>query len=111
MLTAIDQIANRSHLQLFKAMIPYLPRERQGFFSCYVKFLELQNVMSFFSAGQNQLQSCTAGQEDFTLSQMFSDLREYCDEGEREMMDQMANLFTTMEVFAMMSEMGDDEDE
>ena len=49
MLTAIDQIANRNHLQIIKATVPYLPEREQKMISCLVKVLELRNVVRFFS--------------------------------------------------------------
>lgn len=104
MLTAIDQIANRNHLQMFKAAIPYLPKENQKFFSFYIKFLELQNVMSFFSAQPGRLQSCSAGEEGGHLSDMLNDIRNFCDDNEKKMIDQISNLMTTMELFSMMME-------
>ena len=104
MLTAIDQIANRNHLQMFKAAIPYLPKENQKFFSFYIKFLELQNVMSFFSAQPGRLQSCSAAEEGIHLSDMLNDIRNYCDENEKQMIDQISNLMTTMELFSVMME-------
>ena len=104
MLTAIDQIANRNHLQMFKAAIPYLPKENQKFFSFYIKFLELQNVMSFFSAQPGRLQSCSAGEEGGHLSDMLNDIRNFCDDNEKKMIDQISDLMTTMELFSMMME-------
>ena len=104
MLTAIDQIANWNHLQMFKAAIPYLPKENQKFFSFYIKFLELQNVMSFFSAQPGRLQSCSAGEEGGHLSDMLNDIRNFCDDNEKKMIDQISNLMTTMELFSMMME-------
>lgn len=110
MLTAIDQIANRNHMQMFKAAIPYLPKERQKMMACFIKFLEFQNVASFFSAQSNQLQSCAADQEPAHLPDMLNDIRNYCDEGEKQMLDQLLNLFTAMELFAVMSENEDSEE-
>lgn len=111
MLTAIDQIANRNHLQMFKAAIPYLPRENQRFFSFYVKFLELQNVISFFSAQQGSLHSCAAGGEGTNLSEMLNDIRTFCDDKEKNMIDQISNLMTTMELFSMIMEKEESEEE
>lgn len=110
MLTAIDQIANRNHLQMFKATLPYLPRETQKMFSFYVKFLELQNIVSFFSAKQGILQSCSTGSESPNLSNMLNDIRNFCDENEKGMIDQIGNLITTMELFAMMAEKEESEE-
>lgn len=110
MLTAIDQIANQNHLQMFKAAIPYLPREKQKFFSFYVKFLEMQNVISFFSRPAGSLQSCSAGNENVNFSDMLNDIRNFCDDSEKSMIDQVSNLMNTMELFSMMMENEESED-
>ncbi len=111
MLTTIDQIANQNHLQLFKAAIPYLPENRQSFLSCYIKMVELQNVASFFSNSHGRLQSCAVGQEAPNLTDMISDLRNFCDESEQKWLDQMSNVLTAMELYAAMAENFDSEEE
>ncbi len=111
MLTAIDQIANQNHLQLFKAALPYLPENRQRFLSCYIKMMEFQNVARFFSDPPGRLQSCGAGQEPPNLSDMINDMRNYCDENEQRWFDQMSNILTAMELYAAMSEEFDSEED
>lgn len=49
-LTAIDQIADGDGLQMYKAAVPYLPVQLQKYFSLFIKFQEMQNLLSFFNA-------------------------------------------------------------
>lgn len=107
MLTVIDQIANRNHLQIIKAAVPYLPRGEQKMISCCVKVMELQNVMRFFSRPSFQLQSCEAGQDPPPLSDLLDDIRGCCDESDQQLIDQIANLMNTLELYTMMAQMGD----
>lgn len=107
MLTAIDQIANRNHLQIIKAALPYLPRNEQKMISCCVKVMELKNVMRFFSRPSFQLQSCEAGGEPPHLSDLLGDIRSCCDDSDQQLLDQICNLMNTMELYAMMAQMGD----
>ena len=107
MLTAIDQIANRNHLQIIKAALPYLPRNEQKMISCCIKVMELQNVMRFFSRPSFQLQACEAGGDPPQLSDLLGDIRRCCDDSEQQLIDQLSNLMNTMELYAMMAQMGD----
>lgn len=104
MLTAIDQIANRNHLQVIKSVIPYLPPSEQRMIACYIKMLELNNVARFFRHQPCQLQSCATDRAPVHLPDMLNDIRNYCDENEQKMIDQMTNLITAMEMYSVMAE-------
>lgn len=104
MLTALDQIANRNHLQIMKALIPYLPSDKQKMISLYIKFLELQNVMGFFRQPAPQLKSCASEGDSASPSDMLQDIRNYCDDSEKEMVDQLSNMLSAMELFSMMKD-------
>ncbi|MDD3795136.1 MAG: hypothetical protein PHE06_04045 [Lachnospiraceae bacterium] len=108
MLTAIDQIANQNHLQIFKAIIPYIPRQEQRFFSFYIKMMEVQNVTHFFD--RQTMQACSAGEGSPELSDILKDIRNYCDESESKIIDQITNMMTAMELFSAMSEPMEQED-
>lgn len=41
MMTMIDQVANQNHLQLIKAMLPYLPPEK-----CVIVFLTWKQMLA-----------------------------------------------------------------
>ena len=47
MMTMIDQVANQNHLQLIKAMLPYLPPANQKNLCYCIKMMELQNISRF----------------------------------------------------------------
>lgn len=104
MLPEIDKIANRNHLQLVKAAIPYLPGNRQKLFSFYIKMIELQNVGRFFSAPSGHLQACSVNQDGMPLMEMLNDMKNYCDESEKAWLDQISNVVTAMELYSAMSE-------
>lgn len=104
MLTALDQIANQNHLQMVKAMLPYLPHSHQKMLSMVIKMQELQNVAKYFRQSPLQLKSCSAGQEPVHLPDMLSDIRNYCDENEKKMIDQISNLLSTLELYSVMAE-------
>lgn len=114
MLTAIDQIANRTHLQIIKATVPYLPESEQKMISCLVKVLELRNVVRFFSHPPFRLCSCEGESDPPGLSELLNDIRSCCDEKERQFIDQFSGMMNTLELYAMMAGMempGDGEEE
>lgn len=104
MLTAIDQIANQNHLQMIKAAVPYLHAREQKFIAIYAKLLELQNIMTFYSGNEAQITSCSVGQEPTSATDILSDIRNYCDPSEQEMIDHCLQLITAMELYTTMSQ-------
>ena len=104
MLTALDQIANQNHLQMIKAMLPYLPANRQKTLSLVIKFQELQNVAQYFRRSPMQLKSCSSDHTPVHLPDMLNDIRNYCDENEKNMIDQISNLFSTIELYSAIAE-------
>lgn len=110
MLTAIDKIANQNHLQMMKAIIPYLPLNTQKMISFYIKFMELQNIISFYSDTSGRLYSCSMENKTVNVAEMLNDISNYCDKSEKKMIDQISNLITTMELFSIMMENEESED-
>lgn len=104
MLTAIDQIANQNHLQMIKAAVPYLHAREQRFIAIYAKLLELQNIMSFYSGNETEISSCSLEQEPANTVDILSDIRNYCDPAEQEMIDHCLQILTAMELYSTMSQ-------
>ena len=113
MLTALDQIANQNHLQLIKAALPYAPQKSQRALSVCIKLAELQNIMQFYAHGgltSNALgavsgvQACGCAADDKKEPaaadplDILMDVRNYCDAGEQEMLDQWIQLLAAMEL-------------
>lgn len=104
MLTALDQIANRNHLQLLKAFLPYVPPDRQKMLSVCIKMMELQNILRFYDHGERCVSACgTPGEPPETLD-ILSDIRNYCEPGEQQMIDQCIQLLTAMEFYSMFAD-------
>lgn len=104
MLTAIDQIANQNHLQMIKAAVPYLHAREQRFIAIYAKLLELQNIMSFYSGNTAEISSCSLDQEPASTAEILSDIRNYCDPSEQEIIDHCLQIITAMELYSAMSQ-------
>ncbi len=107
MLTALDQIANRNHLQLVKAFLPYVPPERQRALSVCIKMMEMQNILRFYDCGECCVNACSAPGEKPEMLDILADIRNYCEPGEQQMIDQCMQLMTMMEFCSVFAE--DDE--
>ena len=49
MMTPFDKSISSRSLQMTKILIPFLPPQSQRMMAIYVKFMEFQNTLSFFS--------------------------------------------------------------
>ena len=48
---AVDQIANGENLQMYKAMIPYFPKNIQLTLALLIKMVEMNHLLSFYDTG------------------------------------------------------------
>ena len=103
MMTMIDQVANQNHLQLIKAMLPYLPPANQKNLCYCIKMMELQNISAFYRShtccAQSLGDSCSAGP-----AEILSDVRNYCDEGEQAVFDQILQTLSMLELYSAMAQ-------
>ena len=91
MMTMIDQVANQNHLQLIKAMLPYLPPANQKNLCYCIKMMELQNISAFYRSHT----CCAQSIEDSSSAspaEILTDIRNYCDESEQSIIDHKRNL-------------------
>lgn len=104
MLTALDQVANQNHLQLLKALIPYIQPENQKMLSLCIKMMEMQNVLRFFDQEKQCVSACSSDTEHPGLLDILTDLRNYCEEGEQELIDQWIQILSTMELYSLFAQ-------
>ena len=108
MLTAIDQVANQNHLQMIKAAIPYLDIRRQKMVSVCVKLLELENVLACYRQSEKSaLQACSLNQESGGAADILNDIRNYCDKGEQDLIDQCISMLNTLELYTTLAQQTD----
>ena len=105
MFTVLDQIANRNHLQLIKAAIPYVNASSQKTISLLVKMMEIQNIIRFYDSGNSRIRGCDTGTQSSGILDMLTDIRSYCeDENEQMMIDQCIQMLYTIELYAMFAQ-------
>lgn len=108
MLTALDQVANQNHLQLLKAAIPYIQPSSQKMASVCIKVLELQNVLRFYKQNDRCMGACSTSSDPPGIVDILTDIRNYCEDGEQEMVDQCIQVISTMELYSMFMQSQDE---
>lgn len=107
MLTALDQVANRNHLQLIKAAIPYVSGKNQRMLSLLIKMMELQNVMEFYQHSDFTVSACSTQAEQPGILDMLADMRNYCEGGEQQMLDTCIQMLSAMELYSIFAQSSD----
>ena len=100
--TALDQMVSDDRFQMLKAAVPYLPPAGQQLLSVYAKAQELQNTLALFSPRRRGMQICAAPSSD--PMDMLRGLRRFAGNRNREMLDQMTNLFVMLQMAEIMQE-------
>lgn len=97
----LDTLIQDKHLQMIKSALPYLNPSRQKDMAMLVKFMELQRTMAFFQNPVNDLHMCSEDTpEEERPVQMLNAIREYCNDSEKETVDNLINfiqMFSTYE--------------
>lgn len=101
MLTPLDQIATQNHLQLAKAAIAHLPPSNQQLLSVLIKVMELQNILRFYNQKQSFLSACSTQTEPAGMLDILSDMRNYCEGADQEMLDQWIQIAGTLELYSI----------
>lgn len=97
-LTALDQIANGSNLLMIKALLPYLPSTATRSLAFYIKYMELQNTMSFFNTSPD-MTICSVPERPASPAEMIADIRRFCNPAQRSMLDECISTLETLEMY------------
>ncbi len=93
---AVDQIANGSNLQMYKAVIPYLPRTLQKNCILMIKMMEMNNLLSYYNS---PMSACSAPPEKISPEDLLSEIRQYGDDTQNQQIDQMLNLLSALKLY------------
>lgn len=104
--TPLDQLVSTEQSQMLKAAIPYLSPTAQRFLAFYTKFQELSNTIAAFSPQRQNLQMCAAPASHDPL-EILQDMQHFCYGESRQKIDQILNVFATMEMVRTFSDMPD----
>ncbi len=95
-MTAVDRIADGNGLQMIKAAIPYFPAALQRSLSVYIKMMEMNNVISYYS---NPVHACSAPSDAPDAEALLNDLRNYGNDTQRQSLDQILNFVHTLKMY------------
>lgn len=95
-MTAVDRIADGNGLQMMKAAVPYLPSTLQRSISLYIKIMEMNNVLSYYS---NPVHACSVSADAPDPEEVLNDLRNYSTDTQRQSLDQALNLIHTLKMY------------
>ena len=101
MLTPIDQIASQNHLQLLKAVVSYLPVSQQKFAAVFLKAMEMQNLLHYFQTSSSGIRACSSSFGQAGLYDMITDLKQYCEGRDQELLDQWSQILSMIELYSM----------
>ena len=104
-MTPFDTLISTPGLRMMKLMIPYLPPSNQRMLAVYVKFMELQQTFSFFQNFRSDLHSCAFEKEVSSPSDILEELRPFLRKSDCEMIDQIQNMLSAMEIAASFQNM------
>lgn len=107
-ITPFDNLVVPSYLQTLKLLIPYTPSSNQRFLAVYVKFLELQHTIQFFSHFKSDLHTQAFDKKISSPLDMISELRPFMSKQEGDMMESMMSAMSMMEMFQSFQQMNEE---
>lgn len=99
----LDALIQDNHLQMIKSALPYLDPSRQKDMAMLVKFMELQRTMALFQNPVNNLHMCSEDSpEEERPLQMLNAIREYCNDLEKETVDNLINFVQMLSTYEIL---------
>lgn len=97
---AFDTLFTNNSIQKLKLIMPLFDAQKQKNIAIYIKYMELQYTISYF---RSHPYSPFSGSLD--IETVCQKMKPYCSSEERQSMDQVQNLFSTIKNFKEMMEM------
>lgn len=100
---AFDTLYTNNHIQMLKIVMPYFDEPMRRWLAVYIKYLEFRHALDRYHSPSYALSGCSFGKEEFSLNKICSELLPFCTENEKEKLEQIANIFRSMEMYKEMS--------
>ncbi len=97
-LTPFDKLTSSFDLQMMKLMIPYMAPESRQMFAIYIKFMELQNTMHYFSYFNMKIHSQEFHKQTYSPMQIFEEILPYMPENISAGFEQMKSMMDMLEM-------------
>ncbi len=100
-----DELVTPPTLQMLKLFLPFTPASNQRFLGIFVKFLELNETISFFQKPKFDLHTQAFGDNPAPSPlEMLTELKPYLPSQENEMIENLLNMMNMMEMVQMFQE-------
>lgn len=100
---AFDTLFSTNHISMLKVMLPYMDNQMQKSMAVYIKFLELNYTIDFYRQHPFPLCGCMEKESAPDLLKLCTELLPYCTETEKKQLEQIQNIFQSMEMYKEMS--------
>lgn len=101
---AFDTLFTNKNIQMLKILMPYFDLPMQKNLAIYIKFQELQYTMTFFQKYPTASLSPLPKETTFDILKLCGEIMPYCEPSQRAKMENMQNMFQTMQNYKEMME-------
>ena len=100
---AFDTLFTNNHIQMLKIVMPYFDEPFQKNLAVYIKYQELRYTLAYYTSHPHELYGCSVKKEEFNVNKICSEILPFCTNEEKQMIEQVAGLFRSMEMYKEMS--------
>lgn len=100
---AFDTLFCTNHIQMLKVILPYMDNQIQKSMAVYIKLMELNYTIEFLKKHPYSLGGYMERESSPDIFKMCSELLPYCTENEKKQLEQIRNIFQSMEMYKEMS--------
>ncbi len=104
-MTGLDQMVSDDHLQILKAIIPYVSPNGQRILSIYSKAQELQNTIRLQPQQEGDMRICGSGAEvSMDPLDILSEIRPFCGESAQKNIDQIIQIAAMLQMAELLQD-------
>lgn len=97
---AFDHFYTTNHIQIIKALLPYIDNDKTSYLPAIIKYLELKYTLSIIKQGQKPISQIKCASknttEEIDLEQIYNSIKNYLSADENNSIKQILNLFQTI---------------
>lgn len=97
-MTPFDMLVVPEHLHIMKLFLPYLPSGTQKLLAVWIKYVELQNTITYFRNFPRLGMGEYTSQKQVNAMEIFEELRPYMKEEEADQIDMAISAMSMMEM-------------
>lgn len=102
---AFDTIYTSNHIAIMKILLSLFEAEQQQNMVVFIKYLELQYTLSITEQNKSQIKVCSSNVRKPEMTELLDDIKLYCSPSEKQQLDQISNMQSTMSMMKDMQSM------